>query len=272
METPMAYGDLFHRSGLRLRVAFPLKTGDKLGPYEHPADELNKLIDGYLALGFTVREVGVEPGEESEEVGYVLRTTVDGKNGPCPRIFFYSPHAAVEYQCGSVYLNTADDVAEFERQSGLKVNTMQEWPSGAAPKKSDRGAMKFITPCKAFSVVRKANPKYDPKAAEAAAAKKETYAVPKRVFVRYGGTPAAKEIVQQAAKTGPAGANADDTIVNGYETEIENCQGLRDLGRIGLDSKNNHNVSDGGRAYLRDGHDGRKKYLEAASSNSDIPW
>jgi len=270
METVCAYGDLFHRSGLRLRVAFPLASPtmkDNLA-----AIDLAAQVDAYLAAGFTVREVGVEPGEESEEVGYVLRTTVDGKNGPCPRIFFYSPHAAVEYQCGSVYLNTPDDVAEFERQSGLKVATLAEWPSGAAPKKSDRGATKFITPCKAFSVVRKANPKYDPKAAEAAAAKKETYAVPKRVFVRYGGTPAAKEIVQQTANAGPDGANADDAIVNGYETEIENCQGLMDLGRIGLDIKNNHNLSDGGRAYLRGVYDGRKKYLEAASSNDSIPW
>ena len=272
MDTVCAFADLWHRSGLRLRVAFPLRDAGAIST----AAELANQVDAYLAAGFSVREVGVEPGEESEEVGYVMRTTVDGKSGPCSRIFFYSPNAAVEYQTGSVYLNTPDDVAEFEKQSGLKVQQMPEWPSGAAPKKTDRGAMNFVRQCKGFTVVRKANPKYDATAAAAAAAKREAYTVPKRLFVRYGGQPATKhENVPQTANTATGETltpHTDDAIVNGFETEIEAAADLIVLAAIGRDIAADSRVTQSGRAYLRGIYDGRKKYLEAMANNSDIPW
>ncbi len=270
MESVCAYGDLWHRSGLRLRVAFPLASPTiKDGAV---AADLAAQVDAYLAAGFSVREPGNEPGEESEEVGYVLRTTVDGKNGPCPRIFFYSPNAAVEYQCGSVYLNNADDVAEFERQSGLKVNSLPEWPTGAAPKKTDRGADKFIRQSKLFGIVRKANPKYNADEAKAMAAKQQAYTVPKRVFVRYSGTTGPAANATQNANTATGGPQPDDAIIAAFEKEIETCNDLTTLQAIGKDIAADNRITAGGRTYLRGIYDGRRKYLEAAASQDSIPW
>ena len=77
METVCAFADLFHASGLRVRIPFPVGSG--------PA--LSEQIDGYLSAGWSITAPGCEPGEDSEPVGFALRTTVPGRSGDATRVF-----------------------------------------------------------------------------------------------------------------------------------------------------------------------------------------
>ena len=236
METAFAYADLHHRSGLRLRIAFPLDSE------HHPAGNLNKLIDGYLAAGFSVREPGVEPGQETEEVGFVVRTLVAGRSGQCSRIFFYSPHEKVIHKVLDKYLNDENDIREFEAVSGLKLASVAVWPAKAPPTKTDGG--NFIVRTKPFSVIAKANPDY-------VEGSKETT---KRLFVRYGGQSATKhENVQQNANTATGGHTEPDVgIVKDFEERLGH-PGLtfEDVQDIQTDIRREKNLTPGGREYLK---------------------
>lgn len=271
MDGPYAIADVYHGSGLRVRVAFLI---DASSP-SSGAIELAEQVDAYLAHGWSVNAPGTEPGEEKEAVGYCLRTTVDGRSGPCSRIFFYSPDSGIEYQISSTYLNTPADIAEFEKQSGLTVSRMPEWPSAAAPKKGERGGEKFI--CKVnrdFTIVRAPNPKYDPAAAAAAAANKTAYTVPKRLFSRYGNQSASGEKAphSQANATGghpvEESGQPDAQNVRHWEAEIEAAINHEGLKAVGLGIKQDGVLTAGGKQYLRGLYETKEKQITA----NEIPW
>lgn len=294
MDLLYASADLYHFSGLRVRVNFPIAEQD-------PEIYLSNVIDAYLSRGWKIEAPGTEPGEEKEEVGFCLRTTVDGRNGPCSRIFFYSPNAAAEYQIGSVYLNEQADIAEFEKQSGISVSRMQEWPSSAAPKKDERNAERFIVKApRPFSIVRKANPKYYPALAEAS--KKPgaaAYTVPKRLFVRYGSQASGGEKTPQTHAGGEykgidfdklsrrihegtdrqsveeavnEADQPDAQNVHHWEAEIEAAADRAFLKTVGVGIKDDRVLTRGGKDYLRSLWDAKYKALEKMESNQDIPW
>lgn len=143
-------------------------------------------VNAALAAGWLVTEPGLEEGEKTEQIGYVVRREKENaKDGSLtPIIDLYPAHDAMKFSVLSIYLNTPKDVEEFENASGIELESIQKY---AGSNKIERGkarstdALIKASP-RPFGVVWKDNPKYDP--TETDATKKK----PKRLFVRWQST------------------------------------------------------------------------------------
>ncbi len=160
-----------------------------------------------LAAGFLTAAPGLEAGEERDEIGYVLRCQKVNKSGRMSsRVHLYSTNSAVEFKVLSEWLDSDDEDHAFEQASGLRLATMKAFPAAAAPKRGESSASdEFIYKApKPFYAVHIANPDYDEKEAEAFAARKETYKVSKRLFVRWEPAAGSKPATPPAASSSPA--------------------------------------------------------------------
>jgi len=83
------------------------------------------------AAGYSVNVLGLEPGAEKEQIKTVIRRTQINKrdNSQTPIIDLYGDK--MQFRFTSIYLNTPDEVSEFEAQSGLDVNDLPEYDSTA---------------------------------------------------------------------------------------------------------------------------------------------
>jgi hypothetical protein len=169
-------------------------------------------VTAMLAAGFTVNLPGLEAGEQKEEIGYVLRCEKVNKSGRMSsRVHLYSTNSAVEFKVLSEWLDSDEEDRAFEAASGLKLANMKAFPALAAPKRGESSASDgFIYKApKPFYVIHTANPEYDEKEAEAFAARKETYKVPKRILVRWEtGQPSKPSTVGTANQPATATATA----------------------------------------------------------------
>jgi hypothetical protein len=98
-------------------------------------------VSNLIAAGFSVREPGLEEGEASLEAAFVARRTAGDKT---PIIDFFAPHVRAEKKVIHVYLNTPEDVAAFEKATGLKVSAIPEWDGDLAITKAHAKAQKYI--------------------------------------------------------------------------------------------------------------------------------
>lgn len=145
-------------------------------------------ISEAIAAGFLVHAPGLEAGEQKGEIGYVLRRSkLNEDKSETPIVDLYLVNDAVKFKVLSVYLNKDQDVAAFEKASGIGLASLREFPGTAAPERgASRQSDSYITRVpKPFGVVMEQNPKYDEKEAVAARGKGEIYGVPKRKFVRW---------------------------------------------------------------------------------------
>jgi hypothetical protein len=173
-----SWAKMFHRSGLQVSVQFhcdPLVLMDT--------------IDSMLEQGWLPNAPGVEPGEDAEEVAYVLHGEHEQKGETTPYILLYSPHDAMKWSFLKVWFNTQEQIDAFEAVSGLKLDALplyigQDKPERGKSKQIDKFIVKLQRPCK---VILKQNPKWVQEAADAAKSKGEMYTFPKRVFVRWDG-------------------------------------------------------------------------------------
>lgn len=199
---PAAWAKLYHPSGAL--VTLPVPVG-KAGSPEFYRVSFTAVSEA-IAAGFLVHAPGLEAGEQKEEIGYVLRRSkLNEDKTETPIIDLYLVNDAVKFKVLSVYLNKDEDVAAFEKASGIGLASLKEFPGTAAP---ERGASRqsdsyIVRVPKPFGVVLIANPKYDEKEAAAVASrgKGEIYGVPKRKFVRWEGvsTPPASTQSQRPA-------------------------------------------------------------------------
>lgn len=184
---------MYHPCGALVTLPVPGQWKEKAKGFDYAA--AFSAIGDAVAVGFTVNAPGLEEGEKREEVGYVLRREKENKdNSVSPIIDLYSPNDAVAYKVLTEYLDSDDEIRAFEAASGISLNQMKVFPGTAALKRDGSKAAKdyiFKAP-RPFAVVMRANPKYDPAEAEAFAARKETYKIPKRIFVRWEGQAQAK--------------------------------------------------------------------------------
>lgn len=185
----------YHPSGFHVTLPVPFAPGPS--SYQAAFAAVSAIIEA----GFLVREPGLEAGETRDEVGWVVRMTKEGRQGPAQVLHLYKKIDHWTLPFLTVYLNTADDIRAFNDASGLDVTRLPEYigegrlERGKSPKTDA-----LIVPVRRpMSVVHKPNPKYDPAAAEAAKNSKDPYTVAKKVFVRWG---------EQAAPTS-AHAQAD---------------------------------------------------------------
>src|SRR5690606_27914355 len=107
-------------------ASFPLYTAHGIRvhftvPCDGNGAAVSAVIDGLLNDGYMVNAVGLEANEEREVIGWVVRyNQTNQKDGSItPRIFFYPAAEHLVHKEVDRYLNTGEDVAEFERVSGL---------------------------------------------------------------------------------------------------------------------------------------------------------
>jgi hypothetical protein len=243
-ETPAtpekyAFAYLWHpKAPVKVSIPIPVTAGLS-------SDDCTRLlasVDNLLAAGWLANLAGTEPGEESEEVGAVLRRTVDSRthpSGECPYMALYSPNEGMEYAFFSMYLNTEEDIELFTAVTGLNPLNIENFAGAAAPKRGDKRTDKFIVKIpKAARIVLKPNPHYDAEKAAEAKAKDVAYKVPKRVFVRWLDAPPPAAEPAPAASKLPTSANANAQSGGkswANSTPAERCQaimGMTDLMKL----------------------------------------
>ena len=134
-----------------------------------------------LSHGFTTSEVGLSAGEKKDKVGYVLRRSVVNERGETPVIDVYVDHEAMTWRTVKVYLNTPEQIADFEAVSGLKLDSLPYYEGKDSVERGDPKLGKYVIPVKnVFYAVAKANPKHEE---EQDAEKRKL--IPKRLFVRW---------------------------------------------------------------------------------------
>jgi hypothetical protein len=182
-----------------------------------------KMIDA----GFAVTAPGLEAGETKETVGWVVRGSVQGKNGEVSdKLILYSDRDEMKYAILIAYLDSPEEVADFEYASGLKVNDLKVYIGTDKPQ---RGANKmqepyFVKPAKKLSVVFAPNPKYNQADCDAAKAKNQPYKYSRNNFVRWGEQRPAAGKPDAAGGDKTPQATMKDTLARIQEWEDKNVQ------------------------------------------------
>lgn len=112
-------------------------------------------IDRMIAdAGYLITLPGVEPGEDVEPILYVCRKNhTDTKTGAIvPHIAFYSENDNLTKRWTHTYLDTPEQVAEFENGTGLKVADMPVYDGDLHPDRTKSKAV--IKLVKTIKVVR----------------------------------------------------------------------------------------------------------------------
>ena len=140
-------------NGVKVSYTVPITTD----AYAEAMTFSNHLLES----GFTTNERGLEAGEKKDKVGYVLRRSVVNESGETPVIDVYVDHEAMTWRTVKVYLNTPEQIAEFEHVSGLTLDSLPYYEGKDSVERGDAKLGKYVTPVKnAFYAISKANPKY----------------------------------------------------------------------------------------------------------------
>ncbi len=129
----------------------------------------------------------LDAGESREDVGWVVRTTKDGRSGTVNVLHLYSTNAGWTKPFLVVYLNTREDIQAFEAASGLDVANLPEYVGEGRiekGKKAQTDAL-VIRVRRPFAAVHAPNPKYSEAEAQATKAANKAYTIPKKKFVRW---------------------------------------------------------------------------------------
>ena len=121
------------KDGIKLCFKIPV-TRD-----EYWIEGVHDYLDYLLANGFQSTAPGVEPGSEVVPINWVCATPAKQRDGTdTVRIGFYmsdyrnNPHPFV-----AKYINTPEDIADFELATGLKIAELPVFPTTQFP---ERGA------------------------------------------------------------------------------------------------------------------------------------
>lgn len=167
-------------TGMKVYITIPLGNLQPAAAY----DRILEYSQTLLSKGLLLTEPGLEAGEQAYSITHIVRSTQPSKDGikpPAPIIYFY--HDNLKWADLKTWLNTPDDIAEFERWSGVKLASMKAFPSGARLElgrnpAEDTEFVTALTPAR--RVIWKHNPDYtDGSKTEA-----------KREFVRFDTPPA----------------------------------------------------------------------------------
>ena len=91
-----------------------------------PASDLDAMI---ASAGYSVTLPGAEPGEDVDTMTHVLKRIHTNKDdgSKTPVLAFYHENAKLKHKFDHVYMNTPEEIAEFERLSGLTLASIPEW-------------------------------------------------------------------------------------------------------------------------------------------------
>lgn len=172
---------LFHPRGVEAFVPYGLTVFQ----YDQLRIQIEQSVTNAMTAGWGVAPPSTGPGETKLLCGFVVRREKDNSDKSItPLIDLYPAEGKNKYSELSVYLNSDDEIAAFERASGMRLTEMNVY---IGANKIERGANRntdklvYASP-RPFGVVLKPNPKYDPD--EKDAKKKK----PARVFVRWEST------------------------------------------------------------------------------------
>lgn len=150
---------LYTPSGVRLNFVIGIQDG-KLTETLPALADIETMI---AASGYLETMPGVEPGEGLETITHVIRRTQhnkkDGTQTPCIGMYFENKSLVYGKKA---YLNTQEDIATFERLSGLKVSAMPNFPSDI-PLRDNPDAATFIIPVKTPFQIRMVDGTYTDK-------------------------------------------------------------------------------------------------------------
>lgn len=122
-------------AGFRVYVNVPLQS----------ASEIDTLLQD---SGFLASAPGAEPGEVVETMTHVSRrmhaSKKDGKVTPV--IAFYHENEALNFKYDHMYMNTEEQIAEFEGLSGMKLMSIPEYPADQFLDRTSAKASQFIIP------------------------------------------------------------------------------------------------------------------------------
>lgn len=113
--------------------------------------------DGLLAKGFLLSEPGVPEGDKIKVVAVVRGPNSENREGfDAPRIWVYASFGDLDKASQmTIYLNSPEDIANFERASGLCVANLKMYDASAAPIRSTDQFKRYSTPCN-FELIRRA--------------------------------------------------------------------------------------------------------------------
>jgi hypothetical protein len=120
-------------------ITIPLDPNDPISAQQ--AANLLTSVRNLITAGFSVLEHGLDEGELSLTASLVSRRTAGDQT---PIIDFFDAHPKIEKKVIHTYLNTPEDVAAFEKASGLKLSDIPEWDGELAISKTSAKAGKYI--------------------------------------------------------------------------------------------------------------------------------
>jgi hypothetical protein len=126
-------------------------------PITSVADALRHLAD-IRAAGLTATLPGLKTGELSGTITSCMKREKQNRDGSItPIIDMYGPWEGEfgRYRFVGVYLNTPEDVAEFEANSGLKIKNMPLFDSQVPLQRTAGITHKCEVKCQPFEVVKK---------------------------------------------------------------------------------------------------------------------
>lgn len=114
--------------GFQVGITLTFESWDQIPP----ADLLEAML---LNTGYSVNVAGLEPGADKEAIMSVMR--LEAPKDGTPKIYFYPEWKGGgnygKRYFGFLYLNTAEDIAQFEAQSGLKLDELPIFEGEKAP-------------------------------------------------------------------------------------------------------------------------------------------
>lgn len=199
--------------GNGVKVSFTVPTH-----YETAYEDALGFTNRLLSLGFRHTELGTEPGETREVVGYVCRRVqVKDDGSETPIIDLYAANDAIKFKVISVYLNTPEDIAAFENASGLKLNKLQVFKSKAAPERGDRLTDENIIKApRPFAAILRDNPNYVDGGTK-----------PKRKFVRWDTAPAPAALPGEPVRQQNDALKQESAALGATVTDIDDAPKVR---------------------------------------------
>lgn len=183
---------LYHPSGVlvTLPVACPVEN---LGRFTDHYQIAFGCVSAALEAGFLVTMPGIEAGEEIDEIGAAVKREKENRDKSTSFVIdLYANHEAVNHPVLTIYLDSAEEEAAFERATGLKLASMPLYEGTSKIKRGDNAKLDkkicaFPRPARVAFVP---NAKYSEEEATKARANGKVYAVPKRKFSRWVDLPA----------------------------------------------------------------------------------